>query len=701
MVVPVEALRRNSTRKRKASAKNITMSTAKNPSKKTKIDKTKENKSIANDAIGKLLFDQLAGKGTAANTKKMLIKALPPVRGFGNITKDELNKLQSAVDRIGPDDKESKKSLTIHFRCMVNKAKAFGKLCTLKQSQGDGDPDEARQIDDYAWAIDGMASTLRHHQLIAAGIMIDMERQGKYSGGLLFDYMGYGKTVESLALIVGSPATKATTKDSVVGCTLVVVPTAAAQQWIGEITLHCPGLSRSLWVKAVDTNVITRSEVLVITYAQLRQLYKEALGVKKRPKEKTRKDGKEDPQPVLNHALFNTKFHRIVLDEMHEIKGYPNVTCDSVMALKSKYRWGMTGTPTPNGLEELFPYLKFIQHPDITTMCDFKKEYYVGGKACNSRTESDRFEKLRQLLSPVMIMRTPSHSLLGTTLLQLPKGHPMAPIRVKFCPEEKIIYTYIKENIQRHNEEKTARKGSKRGRHMVNESYTRHRQCVSSPLLLEKLAIEGFWSGDSVVSMRQEAQEAGCKTTPFIDQIERWILRSNLDRASTTPGFVMPPKSIADARAVLAAGTCPGTACDRTTEQLVKPQRAECGHIWCKVCLEHHFGFETMILRRANPECSRCHKPLGEASPFSPLKAGEAIGESMNREPIPKKQLGVDYNGKNLRGSDSTSSLDQGPTAKVPRSAKVDAVIRQIVAWQKEAPGDKIIGKYDSILHYY
>ncbi|ROW04464.1 hypothetical protein VMCG_05020 [Cytospora schulzeri] len=659
-------------------------------SKKRKLNQTQQKKVKTDDAVAKYLFDQIGGKGTAATTNKNLKKTLPTLRNLGKVKSEYLKKLQAAVALIKNLDSDTKIAIEVDIALLFSKAKVFGKSCTLKLVQGDDDSDKDKLINDYGWAIEGMASALRHHQLIAAGFMIDVEQSGNYSGGLLFDYMGYGKTVESLALIVGNPAKKAS-KGSRVATTLVVVPTAAASQWVDEVKLHCPGLLVTPWTKYAELEVLVASRVLIVTYAELRVVYKEALGVKKREKKKEQKGGEETPKPVLKHRLFDTEFHRIILDEMHEIKGYQNITCDAVMALKAEYRWGLTGTPTPNGIEELYPYLNFIRHPKITSMRGFKK-MYVGGRVRNVISETDRFERLRELLAPVMIMRTPSHSFLGTTLLQLPQAHPQPPIKVKSLPEEKIIYNYIVENLQRHIEKKAADKKLEVNINMVNESFVRQRQCIASPLLLSNLASEGFWCADCIDSMRQEAQQAGCLTTPFIDQLERWSPRSKLGHASTTPGMKSSEQSIKEAIAVLDKATCPGLECCKPIAQLIEPQKAECGHVWCKDCLENQIKFQKMVLNKEIPGCSRCKKALGQAKPFSAAEpAGGETAEHKDQDSTSLQKMGEDYNGKKPRDSNLVDLLSRDPTAKVPRSAKVDAVIRQIVEWQNEAPEDKII----------
>lgn len=80
------------------------------------------------------------------------------------------------------------------------------------------------------------------------------------------------------------------------------------------------------------------------------------------PREKLLKSTK----PILDFI----KFHRIVLDEGHEVVSddffmrmsklpHELTTQESISTLKSRYRWYVTGTPFPN-LETVYGVLEFL-----------------------------------------------------------------------------------------------------------------------------------------------------------------------------------------------------------------------------------------------------------------------------------------------------------------------------------------------------
>lgn len=635
---------------------------------------------------------QRINESRAAAEKRNDKKLLGDLRGISSSRSAERKKLVAAAERSA-DDPTKIKCIKLDIEALVISAKHYGKTCMLiTPERAEGGPPEHIYLDDYAWSIKGMTPVLKHHQMVAAGTMIHFENSGECRGGLVFDWMGYGKTVEALALINGKRAPKVK-KTPGAATTLVVVPPAVVKQWVDEVKRHCPDLLVSPWTRKADERVLLRSDILVVSYAELRMAYKTAGGTRSG---RTRKDRKEHVDGGLNEPLFDTVFYRIILDEIHEIKGLKNLTFDAVMALKAEHRWGLSGTPTPNGAEELYPYLKFIRHPKVSTLRNFKDEY-VGGEGRRAIPDAERSKRLHTLLLPVMIRRTPSNTFLGATLLKLPPSRSLPPIKVQFSAEERIIYLSISGNIKGHIMKKAATKKGKVGFRILNESLIRSRQCVTSPLLLENLAMEGFWSAETLSRMRQEVRDEGIQSTPFIDQIERWTQKHGRLQSSTPCGLDAIPKPIANAMALLDNATCPGHGCGKPTMQLEDPQMAECGHAWCKTCFEMQINIEIQCKKHKIPECSRCHKPLGQAVPV-PL--AEAVGEAA--EPIcqnttERRRPGDDYNGKQPREASPTNImnyLDRNPTAKVPRSAKVRAVIDQVVEWQKEAPEDKIIGTF-------
>lgn len=56
-----------------------------------------------------------------------------------------------------------------------------------------------------------------------------------------------------------------------------------------------------------------------------------------------------------------SQFQRIILDEAQAIKNKQAIASKAVTYLKAKYRFCLTGTPMQNGIEELYPLLRFLK----------------------------------------------------------------------------------------------------------------------------------------------------------------------------------------------------------------------------------------------------------------------------------------------------------------------------------------------------
>ena len=51
---------------------------------------------------------------------------------------------------------------------------------------------------------------------------------------------------------------------------------------------------------------------------------------------------------------------RIILDEAHKIKSRTNNTAKSVLALRGRYKWCMSGTPLQNRISELYSLVRLL-----------------------------------------------------------------------------------------------------------------------------------------------------------------------------------------------------------------------------------------------------------------------------------------------------------------------------------------------------
>lgn len=82
-------------------------------------------------------------------------------------------------------------------------------------------------------------------------------------------------------------------------------------------------------------------------------------------------DQNEQSQGIL-HVM---KWRRVVLDEAQHIKNPSSRTSKACRAMKSKYRWAISGNPVQNGFFEVFSYFDFLNMPGMFDIPAFNKKY--------------------------------------------------------------------------------------------------------------------------------------------------------------------------------------------------------------------------------------------------------------------------------------------------------------------------------------
>lgn len=193
------------------------------------------------------------------------------------------------------------------------------------------------------------------------------QEQSQWSGGLLGDEMGMGKTIQAVSLIMSDyPA-----KDP----TLVVVPPVALMQWQNEIKEYTDGKLKVLVyhntnpkVKGLSIKDLRGFDVIMISYSGLESIYrKESKGWKR-----------DDGLVKENSKIHAINYHRLILDEAHNIKQRTTggkrsklLQCGRVtdycavakacFALHADYKWCLSGTPVQNRIGEFFSLLRFLQ----------------------------------------------------------------------------------------------------------------------------------------------------------------------------------------------------------------------------------------------------------------------------------------------------------------------------------------------------
>ncbi|KAM0561631.1 hypothetical protein ACHAPJ_002799 [Fusarium lateritium] len=199
---------------------------------------------------------------------------------------------------------------------------------------------------------------LKPFQLEGLAWMIEMEKSD-WKGGLLGDEMGLGKTIQAVSLVMSDYPAKQPS--------LVLVPPVALMQWQQEIKSYTDGTLKTFVfhgtnqkAKGITVKELKKYDVIMMSYNSLESMYR------KQEKGFKRKDGiyKE------KSAIHSINFHRIILDEAHCIKTRTTMTAKACFALKTNFRWCLSGTPLQNRIGEFFSLIRFLNiRPFASYLC--------------------------------------------------------------------------------------------------------------------------------------------------------------------------------------------------------------------------------------------------------------------------------------------------------------------------------------------
>ncbi|KAK3989021.1 SNF2 family N-terminal domain-containing protein [Cladorrhinum sp. PSN332] len=206
-----------------------------------------------------------------------------------------------------------------------------------------------------------------------------------FKGGLLADRMGLGKTLAILALIAHDkePGSQA----SVRAPTLIVVPPTLIHSWEDQIRLHYEDGTMK-WGKhhgsqrITTTDEIVSYDIIICSYPTL---------------------AREWRQNRESSVLFLHTWHRVVLDEAHQIKNTASLTAKATFALKSERRWAVTATPIQNRLTELASLFQFLQLFPYSEKAVF--ESHISNLWAIGQPE-EALIRLKKLLGYVMLRRS-------------------------------------------------------------------------------------------------------------------------------------------------------------------------------------------------------------------------------------------------------------------------------------------------------
>lgn len=196
---------------------------------------------------------------------------------------------------------------------------------------------------------DNIVTKLLPFQREGLNWLIEQEKS-QYAGGILADEMGMGKTIQTIALLSSDNSTRPQDQPN-----LVITPTVALIQWKNEIFQHT-GDGMSVYIyhgagRSESVKDLQSYDVILTTYAVAESVWrKQQSGFKRQ--------GRTVKAKSPLHAVH---WHRVVLDEAHNIKDRNSNTSRAVFNLPATYRLCLSGTPLQNRIGEIYSLLRFLK----------------------------------------------------------------------------------------------------------------------------------------------------------------------------------------------------------------------------------------------------------------------------------------------------------------------------------------------------
>lgn len=354
-----------------------------------------------------------------------------------------------------PRTRSRKKRQVAEANSLLDKLKGLS-VDEEKMAVTSDDEDE----DEDDGTVEGIKVKLLPHQVEGLEWMRGRElgtgKKGKVpKGGILADDMGLGKTLQSIALILTNP--KPAVDDAefdkrklAIGMdktTLVVAPLALIRQWELEIKEKVQN-SHSLKVyvhhgpqRTKRFQDLKKYDVVITTY----QILVSEFG------------SSSNEENGIKVGCFGLHWYRVILDEAHTIKNRNAKATQACYALRSEYRWCLTGTPMQNNLDELQSLIKFLRIKPYDDLREWKDQI---DRPMKQGRGDVAIRRLRTYLKIFMKRRT--KEILKKDGALNPGGKPSAPgaanttgfkvterkiekVFAEFSPEERQFYERLEQ----------------------------------------------------------------------------------------------------------------------------------------------------------------------------------------------------------------------------------------------------------------
>lgn len=408
---------------------------------------------------------------------------------------------------------------------------------------------------------EGINRTLKPFQLEGVHWMREMEKT-KWGGGLLGDEMGMGKTIQAVSLIMSDyPQPQPS---------LVLVPPVALMQWQQEIAQYTNGTLKtyvfhgtSRGAKGITAAALKEYDVILMSYNSLESVY--------RFQEKGRK--RKEETVFQKSAVHQIQFHRVILDEAHNIKQRTTGSAKACFALKADHKWCLSGTPLQNRIGEFFSLIRFLDvQPFASYMCRQCKctelEWHMNNEnrcsKCNHHAMQHVSVFNQELLNPIQ-----KHGNTG-------------PGKVAFDKLKLLT-----------------------DRFMLRREKRDHSAAMELPA--KEIRVDRKFFGEEENDFAGSIMNSG--TRKFETYVAQGVLLNNY---ANIFGLIMQMRQVADHPDLILKKNADGgqnilvcCICDEPADDAI---RSVCKHDFCRQCVKAYIN--SMAETDGDAECPRCHLNL-------------------------------------------------------------------------------------------
>jgi superfamily II DNA or RNA helicase len=293
------------------------------------------------------------------------------------------------------------------------------------------------ELQERRLSLKGFTGTLRPYQKEGVKWLLYLNEHGL--GGCLADDMGLGKTVQTVALI--SRIDKSP-KHPV----LIVMPRSLLFNWSRELERFLPGTGYHVhYGPGREWETALANPVILTTYGTLRSDIE---------------------------AMAATEFAAVILDESQAIKNPQTQTARAALALKSRFRLGLSGTPVENHLGELYALFRFLNPAMFSSPADFERTY---ARPIQRDGDPEAVRDLRRKIYPFLLRR-----MKGDVLKDLPPKVEQV-LYVEMGPEQKAHYESRRLFYKQLVSSEVKRNGIAKSQFIILEALLELRQIASVP----------------------------------------------------------------------------------------------------------------------------------------------------------------------------------------------------------------------------